>query len=216
LDPIMTQPVASATVRHMLNATLAALTLDPAREVEDLKTEREAATAELADLQPRNATEALLASRIVVAHHAAIECFRRAARPGVSDVVAMRLLTCAASMSRLSMQTTRALEQRKAPERGARPGGPQQAVAAARGQDPVSREPGPGARHPGAGQPGPGGAAVRAAGWQDPMHQSAAGVVPAAGSHPEGRAAAGAARSVMTQQELVALAERGGFSTSRR
>jgi hypothetical protein len=83
----------------MLNAVLAALTLDPNRDVDDLKCEREAAAAMLAALQPRDAIEAALAARVVVAHHAAMECFRRAALAEVSDLLMGRLFAKAMALS---------------------------------------------------------------------------------------------------------------------
>jgi hypothetical protein len=166
----MIQPgINNPTFRSMLDATLATLTLDPTRNVEDLKTEREAATAELAALQPRDATDAAFAARAVATHHAAMECFRRAAVPGLSDDVAMRLLNRAAALSRLSMQTVQLLEQRTGVVRGARAAAavnPVAAAAAARGgQQPMPSERPASAASPAAG-PAAGGRT------QHPMHQS--------------------------------------------
>ena len=55
--------------------------------------------AVLAALQPRDAIEAALAARAVVAHHAAMECFRRAALAEVSDLLMGRLFAKAMALS---------------------------------------------------------------------------------------------------------------------
>ena len=79
---------AAAAFRFALNSILAALTLDPTRDVEDLKNEREAAAAMLGELKPLDAIQAAYAARAVIAHHASMECFRRAAMADATAIVA--------------------------------------------------------------------------------------------------------------------------------
>jgi hypothetical protein len=151
-----------AALRHTLSSTLDTLPVDPRLSLDDLRTAREAAAAQLATLAPRNATEAMFASQAVAAHHAAMECFRRAAAPDVSDETGMRLLSRAAALSRLAAAMIQALEQRQAKTTAA--GAPaSQATPAAemwrqqpmpserevtRTEPPVSTPPRTGAQHP--------------------------------------------------------------------
>jgi hypothetical protein len=115
-----TSALTDITIRHVLRAVLDTLPVDPQRDPEDERAMREATAEAIAALAPRDATEALFAGRAVAAHHAAMECFRRAAQPDVSDDLGMRLLGRAAALSRLAMQTIAALEQRQATARSAR------------------------------------------------------------------------------------------------
>jgi hypothetical protein len=157
----------AAAFEFSLTSVLASLTLDPARSVEDLKTERQAATAMLAALHPTDAVQAALAARAVAMHHAAMECLRRVAQPEVPSVLASKLLATSMALSRMSDQMIRALAQRQAgtgPGRRAGPSRPAETV-----------QPATGAANPMAGKPPAAGAAARAAGMaKDPIHQNAA------------------------------------------
>jgi hypothetical protein len=53
--------------------------------------------------------EAMLAARIVSAHHAAMDCFRRAARHDIDDNAALRLQGKALSLANLALRTLREL-----------------------------------------------------------------------------------------------------------
>jgi hypothetical protein len=80
-----------ATLANMLHATVAALPVAPDASAEDLDAQRQAALLAVTALCPRDPVEAMLAARIVSAHHAAMECFRRAARHDIDDNSALRL-----------------------------------------------------------------------------------------------------------------------------
>jgi len=153
----------AAAFEFSLTSVLASLTLDPARSVEDLKTERQAATAMLAALHPTDAVQAALAARAVAMHHAAMECLRRVAQPEMPSVLASKLLATSMALSRMSDQMIRALAQRQsgaAAGRRAGPARPAETVQPATGAP--NKPPAPAA-------------APRAAGTaKDPMHQNAA------------------------------------------
>jgi hypothetical protein len=53
--------------------------------------------------------EAMLAPRIISTHHAAMECFRRAARPDTPDHMALRLHGKGMSLANLATRTQRGL-----------------------------------------------------------------------------------------------------------
>jgi hypothetical protein len=101
-------------LQHILASTLDALPVAPNLSPEDQQAQREAAAAQLAALQPQDAIAAMRAARAVAAHHAAMECFRRAALPEVSDVMAMRLQDTAAALSRLALEAVKMSAPRKA------------------------------------------------------------------------------------------------------
>jgi hypothetical protein len=109
--------LAIAILQFALNGVLASLSVDSNRGVEDLKTEREAAAAMLADLNPRDAIQAACAARAVTMHHAAMECFRRAALPGMPDALARRLMATGATLSRQSEQLIQAIRAYKGESR---------------------------------------------------------------------------------------------------
>jgi hypothetical protein len=98
-----------ATLANMLHATVAALPVDPDASAEDLDAQRQAALLAVTALCPRDPVEAMLAARIVSAHHAAMECFRRAARHDIDDNSALRLQGKAVSLANLAMRTLREL-----------------------------------------------------------------------------------------------------------
>jgi hypothetical protein len=134
--------VYDAPFTHMLNSTIDTLSTDPTRSPEEINTQQQAAAMALGALDPEDAVDTLSAARAVASHYAAMECFRRAARPGVSDEMASRLLARAASLSRLTAQTIQALEWRKAMARKsrARASVPDPVAAAAGAQHPMSSE----------------------------------------------------------------------------
>jgi hypothetical protein len=98
------------TIGAMVRSTLASLPLDPDAPEEDTAADLNAAVCALRSLRPRDPAEAMLAARIVSAHHAAMECFRRAAQPGISDITALRLHNKAISLASLAMRTQRELQ----------------------------------------------------------------------------------------------------------
>lgn len=98
------------TIGAMVRSTLASLPLDPDAPEEDTAADLNAAVCALRSLRPRDPAEAMLAARIVSAHHAAMECFRRAAQPGISDITALRLHNKAISLANLAMRTQRELQ----------------------------------------------------------------------------------------------------------
>jgi hypothetical protein len=119
----MTQSILNPDIaRYTRNSVRAALNQDPARHSEDRAAEEHAALAMLDELGPQTATEAALASRAVIAHHASAECFRRAVQPDITPALQSRLISNAMALSRLSSQLTKALAQTQA-EAFAMPGG---------------------------------------------------------------------------------------------
>jgi hypothetical protein len=103
---------------YMLNSTLDAVAPPPNASAEDVKTQQLAVAMSLGALDPSDAIDTLSAARAIAAHHAAMECYRRAAKPDVTDKMLATLLARAASLSRLAAQTTQAIERRKAVARG--------------------------------------------------------------------------------------------------
>ncbi len=63
-----------ATIHTMLRETLSAIPLDPDMNDEDKAMLKESVALTLATLAPRDPSQVMLAQRIVVAHHAAMEC----------------------------------------------------------------------------------------------------------------------------------------------
>jgi hypothetical protein len=106
-----------ATIHTMLRETLSAIPRDPNMNDEDRALLKEAVALTLATLAPRDPAEAMLAQRIVVAHHCAMECLRRAAEPGVSNAEMLRLHARHVAESNLSARLHRELRQLQ----GARP-----------------------------------------------------------------------------------------------
>ena len=119
-----------------------------------------AATA-LDALEPRDLIETMLATRIIAAHHATVDSYRRAMQPGVSDADAVRLRNSAIAAARSFDTALRTLEKRRAPAeklsqsdaQGAPPRHPHQAPSAADAPDqddlaasPRRRSPRPGRR----------------------------------------------------------------------
>jgi hypothetical protein len=127
---------------YMLNSTLDAVAAPPNASAEDIKTQQLAVAMALGALNPSDAIDTLSAARAITAHHAAMECYRRAAKPDVTDKMLATLLARAASLSRLTAQTIQAIELRKAVARDAkgRAKAARQAATQTGSQDPVPSE----------------------------------------------------------------------------
>jgi hypothetical protein len=124
---------------YMLNSTLDAVAVAPNASPDDVKTQQLAIAMALGALDPGDAIDTLSAARAITAHHAAMECYRRAAKPDVPDRMLTQLLARAASLSRLTTQTIQAIERRKAVARGvkARAKAAGQAATQAGSQNPM-------------------------------------------------------------------------------
>jgi hypothetical protein len=110
-----------ATIHTMLRETLSAIPRDPNMNDEDRALLKEAVALTLATLAPRDPAEAMLAQRIVVAHHCAMECLRRAADPAVSNAEMLRLHARHVAESNLSARLHRELRQLQGTRPVARP-----------------------------------------------------------------------------------------------
>jgi hypothetical protein len=75
----------------------------------------DAARAALEALQPCDIVEAMLAARVIAAHHATMDGYRRAMQPGVSDAEAVRLRNNAIAAARSFDAALRTLEKRQGP-----------------------------------------------------------------------------------------------------
>jgi hypothetical protein len=73
-----------------------------------------AAMLALRAFDPHEPIEAMLATHAVLAHHAALTCYRRAAHGNPPVAIAARLFGSAASLSRTLRGTLRSLEERRA------------------------------------------------------------------------------------------------------
>jgi hypothetical protein len=74
---------------------------------------RRAALAALEALQPHDIVEAMLAARMIAAHHATMDGFRRAMQPGVNDADAVRLRNNAIAATRSFDAALRTLGKRQ-------------------------------------------------------------------------------------------------------
>jgi hypothetical protein len=88
-----------------------ALTTGEAQEAEADRSE--AARVLFEALRPRNPVQAALAARAVAAHHASMDIYVRAARPGTSDEKAIRLRNSALAASRSFDTSLSTLEKRQ-------------------------------------------------------------------------------------------------------
>ena len=106
-------PLDAAILAAMQRATIEAVPPRAgATEVEDAA-QREGALAFLAALHPRNPVEATIAAGIVVAHYAAMECFRRAARGDLSIDLHLRTVGKAIALCRMINAAMRDLARRQ-------------------------------------------------------------------------------------------------------
>jgi hypothetical protein len=99
----------------------------PASSAEDTEM---AARAALETFAPRDLAEVMLVARMIAAHHACIDGFRRAMQPGLADADAIRLRANAIAASRAFDAALRFLDKRRAADaKAAQP--PKRAAAAA-------------------------------------------------------------------------------------
>ena len=86
----------------------------PERETVDQKTHRvTAAIIALRSFDAQEPIEAMLATHVVLAHHAAMACYRRAAQANQPPALASRLFGNAANLSRTMISALRSLDQRQ-------------------------------------------------------------------------------------------------------
>ena len=100
-----------ATFIAMLIDTLIAMV--PGSDDDTKETRRGIARLMFEAYQPQDAIEAMAAARAVAAHHAAMDNFRRAAQPGVSDAVVVRLRSGALAAGRSVEAMLRARDRRR-------------------------------------------------------------------------------------------------------
>jgi hypothetical protein len=99
-----------ATTDATLAAIFGALRRDPERTPAQHHTLHEAGVALIADLRPRDPTEASYATRAAAAYFGSMECFRRASLPDVPDTVALRWHGKAEALSRMNKDMVRTLK----------------------------------------------------------------------------------------------------------
>ena len=102
-----------ATLTAMECAILDALPPRPDASPAQKAAQRDGALAFLAALLPRNPVEARLATGIVVAHYAAMDCFRRAARDGLTIDLHLRTVGKALALCRMIDVSMRDLARRQ-------------------------------------------------------------------------------------------------------
>ncbi len=91
--------------------------------------QRDATRATLEGLEPRDIAEAMLAARMIAAHHASMAAFQRAALPDVSITDSIRLCNSAVAAGRSYDAALRLLDKRKAPPPTPRVIAPRQTAA---------------------------------------------------------------------------------------
>jgi hypothetical protein len=114
-------PFSDIAIRQLLDATIQTLPLDRKLTAELGTIEQDGAVEAVLALDPQDITEAMLAGRAVVAHFAAMACFRCAGHPETSDAKAMRFLDKAVVLSNVSLDMQKALRQRQAIGRRMKP-----------------------------------------------------------------------------------------------
>jgi hypothetical protein len=111
----------------------------PAGSAEDCP---KAARAALDALQPRDIVEAMLAARMIAAHHATMDDYRRAMQPGISDADSVRLRNNAIAAARSFDAALRTLDKRRSPgtsARGQAPGSSAPRIESGGGQAPTDK-----------------------------------------------------------------------------
>jgi hypothetical protein len=108
-----TLPLDPAILTAMQCAILDALPPRPDALPAQKAAQRDGALAFLAALLPRNPVEATLAAGIVVAHYAAMECFRRAARDDLTVDLHLRTVGKAIALCRMIDVSMRDLARRQ-------------------------------------------------------------------------------------------------------
>lgn len=103
-------PVFTVETLHALTAGLAS----QEHQTEEQKHRRQAAAfSALRSLDAQQPAEAMLATHAVLAHHFALECYRRAAQSSQTSSLDIRLLETAAMLSRTMGGMLNTLEQRQ-------------------------------------------------------------------------------------------------------
>jgi hypothetical protein len=143
---IPTPTLDPATLTAMQYATIDALPPRPDASPAQKTAQRDGALALLAALLPRNPVEATLAAGIVVAHYAAMDCFRRAARDDLTVDLHLRTVGKAIALCRMIDASMRDLARRQgslAVQPAARPRSVQPAPAAHAQPTPEAAQPSP-------------------------------------------------------------------------
>jgi hypothetical protein len=111
--PTQTPTLDPATLTTMQSAIIDALPPRPDASPAQKAAQRDGALAFLAALLPRNPVEARLATGIVVAHYAAMDCFRRAARDDLTIDLHLRTVGKAVALCRMIDVSMRDLARRQ-------------------------------------------------------------------------------------------------------
>jgi hypothetical protein len=141
-----TLPLDPATLAATQCAIIDALPPRPDASPAQKAAQRDGALASLAALLPRNPVEARLATGIVVAHYAAMDCFRRAARDDLTLDLHLRTVGKAIALCRMIDVSMRDLTRRQgglALQPPARPASAQPAPAAGAQPAPDAAQPTP-------------------------------------------------------------------------
>jgi hypothetical protein len=96
--------------RCLIISTLGSLSANARQTEEDRQAMQAAALEALAELTPSNAAEAMLAAQVVSTHHAAMDCYQKAAAPDLSNAMVVRILGRALALSRMSLRMMGMLE----------------------------------------------------------------------------------------------------------
>jgi len=96
-----------ATTHATLATIFGALRRDPERSPAQLQVQRDAGATLISALRPRDPVEAAYTARAAAAHHASMECFRRAILPDTPDNAATRWHGKAIALSRMNTDMTR-------------------------------------------------------------------------------------------------------------
>jgi hypothetical protein len=107
----------------------------------------DAARAALEALQPCDIVEAMLAARVIAAHHATMDGYCRAMQPGISDAEAVRLRNNSIAASRSFDAALRTLDKRR--QAAEPPSRPRQSPAAEKQEPGMSANRPPPAEDPG-------------------------------------------------------------------
>jgi hypothetical protein len=110
-----TEPLFASFVAMLID-TLTAMVPGAATDALTSEKRREIARLLFDAFQPRNAIEAMLATRAIAAHHACMDNFIRAAKPGMSDTSVMRLRGNALAAGRSFDAVLRGLRKPRAQE----------------------------------------------------------------------------------------------------
>jgi hypothetical protein len=199
-----------SAVQFALTCVLASLPLDPDRSVEELKLEREAAAAMLAELRPRTAIQASYAARVVIMFHASMESFRRAATPGISLSMRARHIGQANALARQSAAMEKLLLAAKRMAEPAAPAAGMEAMLLRAGEVVLQRtaaQSRPAQAQPAQAQPAPAASIER----KNPIHQekaAAAAPRPATANQNPMHQSAGKPLPQETVEDVIAACDR--------